>query len=412
MLLDGPWIRTARATGLLHDGTAQPTIFTQMSALAARTGALNLGQGFPDTQPPQAVADAAVDAIRAGVNQYAPGPGHPVLREAIAAHQERFYGMSVDPEREVLVTTGATEALTATILALVSPGEEVVTLEPHFDSYAAAIGLAGAVHRPVPLVSEPDPDGTPGDFRLRLDADALRTAITPRTRMVLLNTPHNPTGIVLGREDLQLIVDLTAQADAVLVTDEVYEHLVYDGEHVPAGTLPGAEGRTVTISSAGKTLSVTGWKVGWAIAAPELIEAIASVKQWLTFTSGAPLQYGVARGLALPDATFDAIRADLHERRDLLVEGLREAGIPVSVPQAGYFVVADAARVGSADADALCRRLPEEAGVVGIPVSALFQDPASAGAARGWIRFAFCKDRPTIREACARLERWAAARRG
>ena len=410
MLTDGPWITTAQANRLWADGAAQPTIFTQMSALAQRTGALNLGQGFPDTQPHPQVADAAIEAIREGINQYAPGPGHAVLREAIAAHQQRFRGMQVDPDTDVLVTTGATEAIAATILALVSPGDEVVTLEPYFDSYAANIAMAGGIHRTVPLLSEPDPNGRPGDFVLRVDEAALRATITPRTRMVLLNTPHNPTGLVLDRDTVQLIVDLVREADAILVTDEVYEHLVFEGEHVSAATLPGAEGRTVTISSAGKTLSITGWKIGWVIAPPELITAITSVKQWMSFTSGAPLQYGVAAGLALPDAEFTAIREDLRERRDLLVEGLHAAGFPLSIPAAGYFVVADAAPFGETDAMALCRRLPEEAGVVGIPVSALYQDPDAAGPARSWVRFAFCKDRPTIQAACERLADWATRR--
>lgn len=408
MLSHGPWIDAATATGLWRDGSAQPTIFAQMTALAQRTGAVNLGQGFPDTNPPQEVAEAAIDAIRSGINQYPPGPGTPALRRAIAEHQQRFYGLSLDPDSNVLVTTGATEAIAATILALVGPGDEVVTLEPFYDSYAATIAMAGGVHRTVPL--RPVYHEV-GDFSLRVDPDDLRATITSRTRLILINTPHNPTGTVLDPETLQLIVNLAVEADAIIVTDEVYEHLVYEGTHVPVAALPGAAGRCVTISSAGKTFSVTGWKIGWAIASPELITAITGAKQWLTYASGAPFQDAVARGLALPDTHYDAIRSDLQERRDLLVSALRSAGFPLSVPAAGYFVVADTSSFAEEDADALCRRLPEEAGVVGIPVSAFYRDPRRAGPARAWVRFAFCKDRETIRDAGERLSTWAAARR-
>lgn len=410
MDITGPWQDAARGAGLLRDGQARPTIFARMSARALELGAMNLGQGFPDTDPPAAVAEAAIANIRAGVNQYPPGPGHPALREAIARHQERFYGLTWDPATEVLVTTGATEAIAASIAALVRPGDEVLTLEPFYDSYAAMIALAGGVHRTVPLtVADEGADG----LRLTVDPAALRSAITARTRMILVNSPHNPTGIILGADALAAIVDGACEHDAIIVSDEVYEHLVLDGAHTPIASLPGARERTITIGSAGKTLSVTGWKIGWITAPAELVTAVSGVKQWLTFTSGAPFQGAVATGLGLPDAEYAAIAEDLRRRRDLLLATLRGIGARVSVPHAGYFVVADLSGLGEDDAAALCERLPVEAGVVAIPVSAFCHDDAEGGHAgrfRSLVRFAFCKDDATMAEAARRLTAWASSR--
>lgn len=391
--IDGPWLRAAEGAMLLGpDGSPAPTVFAEMSALAASTGAINLGQGFPDEDGPAAVLDAAVDAIRAGANQYTPGRGIPDLRAAIAEHRERFHGQTLDPEREVLVTAGATEALAASILALVGPGDEVVTFEPFYDAYGALIRLAGGTHVTVPLRW---PDFTP-------DEADLRAAVTDRTRVILVNSPHNPTGRVLPNEVLRTIVELAERHDAVIVTDEVYEHLTFGVPHVPIATLPGAADRTISISSAGKTFSTTGWKIGWAMARPELIDAVLAVKQFLTYVNGSPFQPAVAAGLRLPDAVFADAAAELGAKRDLLSDGLRTAGFDVSVPDASYFVIADAAPLGYDDARALCLDLPRLAGVVGVPVSA-FVRPERADGYRSLVRFAFCKRREVLEEAAQRL---------
>lgn len=411
MDLEGPWQAAARGAHLWVDGVAQPTVFARMSARAAALGAMNLGQGFPDTAPPPVVAETAQRNIREGVNQYPPGAGRPELRAAIARHQERFYALAWDPGSEVLVTTGATEAIAAAILALVRPGDEVVTLEPFYDSYAATIALAGGVHRTVPF----EVRCTDGELSLSVAPHALREAVTDATRLILLNSPHNPTGAVLGREVLEALVEAACAHDAIIVSDEVYEHLTFAASHVPVATLPGARERTITIGSAGKTLSVTGWKIGWVTAVPELVAAVTGVKQWLTFTSGAPFQGAVARGLELPEAQYAAIADDLARRRDLLVDTLRGIGAHVAVPEAGYFVLADLSPLGEDDATALCERLPEEAGVVAIPVAAFCHDDAAGGHAsqyRSLVRFAFCKDDATLAEAARRLGAWARGRRG
>ncbi len=367
------------------------TIFATMSALAAEHGAINLGQGFPDTDGPPEVLEAAVSAMRSGLNQYPPGAGVPALLEAVAAHQERFYGLSVDPAREVLVTVGATEAIAATVLALVRPGDEVVTFEPYYDSYAATIALAGGVRR-TSVLRFPD---------FAVDEASLRAAFSSRTRLVLLNTPHNPTGKVFTRAELDLVCSLAREHDAWVVTDEVYEHLTFDGvEHVPVASLPGMAERTLTISSAGKTFSTTGWKVGWVSGPAPAVAAIQAVKQFVTYVGSGPFQYGVATGLGLGDAVFAGLSASLQAKRDRLVEGLRGAGMEVSVPQGTYFVVADAAPLGATDALAFCHELPSRAGVVAIPVS-VFHDDAEA--ARTLVRFAFCKQDDVLDEACRRL---------
>lgn len=408
---EGPWSRAVSAAGLLRDGEVRPTIFAHMSALAAAHGAMNLGQGFPDTDPPEVVAESAVAAIREGLNQYPPGAGIPALREAIAAHQERFYGLRWDPTSEVLVTAGATEALAASLLALVRPGDEVLTLAPFYDAYAAVIALAGGVHRTVPIRRETVEDAGADEAdgaraRLHVDPEELRAAITDRTRVVLVNSPHNPTGMVLDARTLQVVVDAAAEHDAFVLTDEVYEHLVFEGEHVPVASLPGARERTISVGSAGKTLSVTGWKIGWVTAPAPILEAVTGVKQWLTYASGTPFQGAVARGLAMTDEDFTAIAEDLRERRDLLVAALDRIGLPLVVAESGYFVLADLAPLGAHDAAELCDRLPEEAGVAAIPVSA-FLPEGEAGDWRSWARLAFCKDRATLEEAGRRLAAWA-----
>jgi len=374
------------------DGGLRPTIFAEMSALAVSTGSINLGQGFPDEDGPPEVLEAARQAISDGFNQYPPGPGMPVLRNAISAHQQRFYGLSVDPDREVLVTAGATEGLAATILALTEAGDEVVTFEPFYDSYGAIVGLAGAKHVTVALRS---PDFQP-------DADELRAAITDRTRLILVNNPHNPTGTVLSRETLQLVVELATRHDALIVTDEVYEHLVFDAPHIPVATLPGGRERTITISSAGKTFNTTGWKIGWVTAPPAILASILAVKQFLTFVNGAPFQPAIAVGLALPDAFFIGAAATLEHKRDLLSAGLVAAGLSVAKPQGGYFVVADAAPLGFTDAEEFCRVMPAVAGVVGIPVSA-FVRPDNRAEYASLVRFAYCKRESVLEDAVARL---------
>ncbi len=374
------------ATRLAGLGT---TIFSEMTALAQRTGAINLGQGFPDVDGPAEVLDAAVRAIGEGHNQYAPPHGVPALREAIAGHQRRWYGLEVDPDGEVLVTFGATEAITAAMLGLCEPGDDVVVLEPYYDSYAAAIAMAGARRRPVTL-REPD---------FALDPDALAAALTPRTRLVLLNSPHNPLGRVLTRAELEAVAAVCRERDLVAVTDEVYEHLVYEGEHVPLATLPGMAERTLTISSLGKTFSLTGWKVGWASGPRELVAAVAAVKQYLSFSGGTPLQHAAAVALGM-DAHPGALAAELRGKRDRLCAGLERAGLRVHRPAGTYFVNADIRPLGEDDGRAFCWALPERAGVVAVP-SAAFYDDRDAG--RHLVRFAFCKRDEVIDEAARRL---------
>src|SRR3954451_24313743 len=371
------------------------TIFAEMSALAARTGAINLGQGFPDTDGPEEVREAAVRALRDGRgNQYPPGPGVPELRTAVAAHQERRYGLAYDPDTEVLVTAGATEAIAAALLALVEPGDEVVALEPYYDSYAACIAMAGGKRVPVTL--------RPHEGSFRLDLDELRAAVSDRTRLLLINTPHNPTGTVLTREELTAIAELAVERDLLVITDEVYEHLVFDdAEHLPLATFPGMRERTVTIGSAGKTFSFTGWKVGWITAAPGLVSAVRSAKQFLTYVSSGPFQYAVAEALALPDSYFAAFRDEMLTKRDLLADGLAKAAFEVFKPAGTYFITTDIRPLGESDGFAFCRALPERAGVVAIP-NAVFYDHREEGAP--FVRFAFCKQTGVLEEAARRLK--------
>jgi N-succinyldiaminopimelate aminotransferase len=371
------------------------TIFSEMSALAVATGSVNLGQGFPDTDGPREVAEAAAAAILGGRgNQYPPGNGVPELCQAIAEHQQRFYGLGFDPASEVLVTAGATEAIAAALLALVEPGDEVIAFEPYYDSYAACVALAGGVRVPVTL--------RPPGFRP--DLDALRAAVTPRTRLILLNSPHNPTGSVFTRAELAAIAELACERDLLVIADEVYEHMVYVGEHVPIGSLPGMAERTVSISSAGKTFSFTGWKVGWVTAAAELVAAVRAVKQFLTFVSGGPFQYAIAQALRMPDAYFTGISADLRVKRDLLCAGLADAGFAVYPPEGTYFVTTDIRPLSDADGVQFCRDLPRQAGVVAIPSAVLYDDPE---AGRTQVRFAFCKRPEVLQDALARIEKWA-----
>ena len=359
------------------------TIFTEMSALALRTGAINLGQGFPDTDGPASVIEAAVSALRGGENQYAPLPGVPALREAVFEHQRSWYGL--DPE-DVLITFGATEGIASALLGLCDPGDEVVVLEPYYDSYAACIAFAGATRRPVTL--------RPPSFAV--SEEALRDAIGPRARLVLLNSPHNPTGRVLSRAELELIAAACVEHDLICVTDEVYEHLVYDGEHIPIATLPGMASRTLTISSVGKSFSFTGWKIGWCSGPATLVAATRMVKQFLTFAGGTPLQHASAAALRLPAAEVQALRDDLRAKRDQLCSGLEAAGLRPITPAGTYFVNAD---VG-VDAVAFCAELPERCGVVAIPTSVFYDDK---DAARTLVRFAFCKRPEVIAEAAQRL---------
>ncbi|QZY53426.1 aminotransferase class I/II-fold pyridoxal phosphate-dependent enzyme [Leucobacter tenebrionis] len=406
----------ARASGLASpDGSTRPTVFAEMTALAQRTGAANLGQGFPDADGPEWIREIAVAAIRDGANQYPPGRGVPDLRRAIAAHQSRHYGIELDPDQEVLVTAGATEAIAAAVLAFAGPGDEVVTLEPFYDSYAASIEMAGATHVTVPLVA-----GTAG---FRLDEAALDAAVSERTRLILLNTPHNPTGTVLSEEELRAVAAAAQRAGALVVTDEVYEHLTFDGlSHTPIATLPGMAERTLTISSAGKTFSLTGWKIGWITGPAELIEAVTAIKQFLTYTGGAPFQPAIARALVDGEADIAALRDSLSARRDLLVDGLREAGFEVIVPNGTYFVCADASPLLGERADAspprgsgerpvgdgtgatFARALPELVGVATVPISAFCREgSATARALDPWLRFTFVKDEQTLRTAVERL---------
>jgi N-succinyldiaminopimelate aminotransferase len=369
------------------------TIFAEMSALALRTDSINLGQGFPDTDGPTPMLEAAVAAIRSGLhNQYPPGIGIAPLREAVAEHQKRFYELTFDPDTEVLITAGATEAIAAALLALVEPGDEVIALEPYYDSYAACIAMAGG--RRVPLTLRPP------DFRL--DVDALRAAVTPRTKVLLVNSPHNPTGTVLTPSELRAVADVAIEHDLLVITDEVYEHLAYDGApHVPLATYPDMRERTVTISSAGKTFAVTGWKIGWVCATPDLVSAVKTAKQFLTYVSGGPLQPAVATALGLGDDYYATLRESLQAKRNLLCAGLAELGLEVFVPQGTYFVTTDVRSLGYDDGVEFCRMLPERCRVVAIPHE-VFYDDKSAG--RPLVRWAFCKRDEVLVEAIDRLD--------
>jgi N-succinyldiaminopimelate aminotransferase len=368
------------------------TIFAEMSALAVSTGSINLGQGFPDTDGPTQLLEDAVAAIRAGHNQYPPGIGIPSLRHAVVAHQARHYGIELDPDREVLVTTGATEGIAAALLGLIDPGDEVVALEPFYDSYAAGVQLAGGRLRGVTL--------EPPDFRL--DLDVLAAAVTDRTRVLLLNSPHNPTGAVLTPDEVAGVARLCVERDLLVLSDEVYEHLTFDGRpHVPISTLPGMAERTLTAGSAGKTFSVTGWKVGWLTGPDHLVTAARSVKQYLSYASGAPLQPAVATALTTQDAWVAGLRDSLQSRRDLLVDGLTELGLTTYRPEGTYFATSDVRSVGYDDGTAFCRELPERAGVVAIPCAVFYGSPDRG---RFLVRWTFSKQEAVLTRALSRLE--------
>ena len=371
------------------------TIFGEMSGLAARLGAVNLGQGFPDTGGPQAVRDVAQQAIHDGLgDQYPPAHGVPELRAAIAGHQRRFYNLQVDADRGVVVATGASEAIAATILALVEPGHDVMVLDPYFDLYAATIALAGANRVAVPL--------SPDD--LRPDVAAMRAALTPRTRLLLLNSPHNPTGVVFTPDELSALAGFAIEHDLLVLADEAYEHLWFDdSRHVPIATLPGMWERTVTVGSGGKSFSFTGWKVGWASGPIDLIAAVRVVRQHLSYVSGGPFQYAMAAGLQLPDEYFAQFRADLAGKRDRLCDGLSGLGLRVIPPQGTYFASTDVRPLGFTDGEQFCARAPYEAGVVAIPQSALSDHPEASAP---YVRWAFCKRPEVLDEALVRLRGW------
>ena len=371
------------ASRLANFGT---TIFTEMSALAEKTGAINLGQGFPDEDGPAAVLEAAQAAMRDGRNQYAPLPGVPALRHAIAEHQQRFYGIELDPATQVQVTMGATEALTAAILGLCEPGDDVLAFDPYYDSYPAAAAMTGARFVPIPL--------NPPDFTFD------EIVVPPEARAIIVNSPHNPTGRVFTREELQRIADVVIEHDLIAITDEVYEHLVFDGQHVPLASLPGMRERTVAISSTGKTFSFTGWKIGWACTTPELSRAIRTAHQFVTFCNGTPFQYAMAKALALPDAYYKSFTDDYRVRRDRLCDGLRAVGFEVLVPAGTYFVCVDIRPLGFDDDMELCRRLPEAVGVAAIPNSAFYLERHRG---KHLVRFAFCKSDAVLDEGIARL---------
>jgi N-succinyldiaminopimelate aminotransferase len=385
----------ALAARLRGTGT---TVFAEMSALALATGSVNLGQGFPDSDGPEAVAEAAVRAIREGRgNQYPPGVGVPELRHAVSAHQREWYGFDYDPDTEVLVTAGATEAIAAALLALVDPGDEVIAFEPYYDSYAACIAMAGGVRVPATLLA-PD-DKAP---RWRPDLDALAASVTPRTRVLLVNSPHNPTGMVLTEPELRRLARIAVEHNLIVIADEVYEHLVFEGSHTPLATLPGMRERTVAVSSGGKTFSFTGWKIGWVTSTPPLVTAVRTAKQFLTYVSGGPFQYAIAEALALPRAYYDELRESLRARRDLLAAGLADVGFGVYPTEGTYFLTTDIRPLGETDGIAFCRSLPERCGVVAIP-SAVFYDDQEAGAP--FVRFAFCKQPAVLEEALRRLKK-------
>jgi len=363
-----------------------------MSARALATGSVNLGQGFPDVDGPPVIAQAAAEAVLSGHgNQYPPAIGIPELRQAVARHQRRFYGIDCDPDTEVLITAGATEAIAAALLALLEPGDEVIAFEPYYDSYVAGIAMAGAVRVPLTL---PTP-------HFRPDLARLESLITARTRLLLLNSPHNPTGMVLTRAETEAIARIAIDHDLLVVADEAYEHLTFGVPHVPLATVDGMRGRLVSIGSAGKTFSFTGWKVGWATAAPELIAAVRTTKQFLTYVSGGPFQYAVAKGLDLPDSYYTDLAAGLRAKRDLMAAGLREIGFGVYQPDGTYFITADIAPLGEQDAMDFCRTLPDRVGVVAIPSAVFYDDHPQDG--RTLVRFAFCKRPELLKEALTRL---------
>lgn len=369
------------------------TIFSEMTALAQRTGAVNLGQGFPDTDGPASMLTAAAQAIAGGRNQYPPVDGIPELKQAVVEARAKRYGTEYDPATEFVATAGATEAIAAALIGLCEPGAEVVLFEPYYESYLANLAMAGLSHKAVQLRA----DGG----RFGFDPDELRRAVGGRTRVIVLNSPHNPTGKVFTRAELELIAQVCVERDLIAVTDEVYEYLTYDGrEHVPLASLPGMRERTVTVSSAGKTFSCTGWKIGWVLGPQPLVTAVRKAKQFMTFASGTPLQAAVAHALAAELDWVSQLRDSLQERRDLLQGALDTAGVTTFASEGTYFLQADARSWGYADGLSLCHDLATRGGVVAIPAQVFYDDPESG---RRFIRFAFCKKREVLAEAVERL---------
>jgi N-succinyldiaminopimelate aminotransferase len=379
---------TARLQGL---GTS---IFAEMTALALQHQAVNLGQGFPDFDGPEFVKDAAIEAIRAGKNQYCRTFGLPELNRAIAGHQERFYGLAYDPDREVTVYAGATEALACALQALLDVGDEVVLFEPYYDSYPAGVAMAGARARVVTL--------HPPDFTI--DEDELRAAVSPRTRAILVNSPSNPSGKVFRRQELELVAEVCRAHDLVAISDEVYEHITFGVPHLPLASLPGMRERTVAISSAGKTFSFTGWKIGWSCAPPDLTAALRTAHQFVTFCNNTPQQHAIAAALGTDDAFYASLGQEYLARRDRLCRGLRAAGLSVLEPDGTYFALVDIRGLGTADGDAFCRELPARARVAAIPVGAFCESRALDHL----VRFAFCKTDAVIDEGMRRLAAWSA----
>lgn len=371
-----------------------------MSALAIELGAVNLGQGFPDTDGPDELKRIAIACIESGAgNQYPPAHGMPILRKAVADHQRDWYGLQPDPGTGVCVATGASEALVASVLAFVEPGDEVIVIEPYFDLYVAAISLAGATRVTVPLFA-PEP-GSGASFRL--DPSALTAAVTDRTRLVIVNTPHNPTGAVLDSVDLSHIARIAVENDLLVLSDEAYEHLAYEpARHIPIATLPGMWERTITVGSGGKSFSFTGWKVGWASGPADLIGPVRVIRQHLSYVSSGPFQPAIAAGLRLPRSYFTDLAAGLRERRDLLSAGLAQLGFEVVPGQGTYFVTTDVRSVGYSSGRQFCRELPRRAGVVAIPIAALADDHDRFDP---FVRWTFAKSEPVLREALARLAR-------
>ncbi len=377
------------------------SIFAEMTTLAINTGSINLGQGFPDYDGPSEVLEIARQNIADGLNQYPSGTGTPDLRLAIAEHQQRFWGLTYDPDSEILVTMGATEALAGALLGILNEGDEVIVFEPLFDTYAGCVALAGATLSPVTL--RPQTTG-----RYGFDTEELQRAVNKRTRMILLNSPHNPTGMVFTRDELQLVADIAQQHDLIVVSDEVYEHLVFDeAHHIPIATLPGMKERTITISSGGKSFNTTGWKIGWACAPVHFINATRMAKQLFTFAGGTPFQTAIAAGLRLSDSYFTSLASDLQSKRDILITALHDAGLKPITPEGTYFITADIShRFPNIDSLQFCRQLPAECGVVAIPGGVLY-DPRHSREGQHLVRFAFCKQNDTLHEAARRLRAWA-----
>jgi len=387
----------AASTSCSRHGTVErlarygESVFARMSRLAVQHGAINLGQGFPNFDGPEFAKDAAINALREGFGQYARSAGLPEANAAIAAWWKRDTGLEVDPDTEVTVTAGCTEAIAATMLGLVEPGDEVILVEPFYDSYPAAVAMAGGVVRTIRF--------EPPEFVFPLEE--LRRAITPRTRMLLLNSPHNPTGRVLSDEELRGISEIAMRHDLIVVSDEVYEKIVFEGVHRSIATLPGMRERTIVLSSLGKTFSFTGWKIGWSIAPPHLTAGVRAAHQFLTFAAATPLQRAAALALACDESYLAELHRDYAERRTVMLEELRSAGFEPFAPQGSYFVVADHRPFGFDDDESFCAHLVSKVGVAAIPCSAFYEAPAE----RGLVRFAFCKTPATMREAGERLRR-------